>query len=92
MMMLAASPSRLGGLQITAAGGGGLELSWDPAVEEDVTEYLVAWGPEEDPFRNSVRVREPRATIDGTEWVVSVKALNSKGFEGWDWAQGRLER
>jgi hypothetical protein len=54
-----------------------------------VSRYVVAYGPEADPFRTRITVTEPRATLPalpvGTQ--IAVKAVNDKGLEGWDWAR-----
>jgi hypothetical protein len=54
-----------------------------------VASYVVAYGPAADPLRTRVQVSAPRATLPalppGTE--VAVKAINSRGLEGWDWAR-----
>ncbi len=88
MMYLASSPSRLNGLEATRAGGA-TEVSWTPAVEKDVTEYVVTYGPATNPAAKSIRVKEPRARLAdapiGTE--IAVKAINSRGLEGWDYAR-----
>jgi hypothetical protein len=49
----------------------------------------VASGPASDPLRRRVTVTEARATLDqiATGSVVSVKAVNARGLEGWDWAR-----
>ena len=51
--------------------------------------YIVAYGPAADPLRHKVTVTQPQATLPqvaaGT--VVSVKAVNARGLEGWDWAK-----
>jgi len=54
-----------------------------------VTGYVVAWGPANAPQRNTMRVVKPTATIPGAAagMVVSVKAVNARGLEGWDWAR-----
>lgn len=92
LMYLASSPSRLTGLTITA-GGTGTTVTWTPSPETGVGRYLVAYGPDSDPLRTQVTVTAPRAVLPslpaGTQ--VSVKAVNAKGLEGWDWARGRVE-
>jgi hypothetical protein len=92
-MLMASSPSRLTGLSVEV-GGGSVEVSWTPAAESDVTGYLVAYGPENDPMRNTLTVSEPRATLEGVTpgTVVAVKAMNRRGMTGWDWARGVVER
>ena len=88
LIYLASSPSRLNGLRATLAGSGA-DVSWTPAVERDVTQYVVSYGPASDPMRKTVRVKEPRVRLAdapaGTQ--VAVKALNSRGLEGWDYAR-----
>jgi hypothetical protein len=89
VMLMAASPSRLSGLELVQRGGG-VEVSWVPAVESDVVRYEVAYGPRDDPFAMSRSVPEPRIVLDdvGGGMVVSVKAVNRRGMVGWDWASG----
>jgi hypothetical protein len=92
VMMLASSPSRVQGLEASHdPEREGFYLTWTPAVETDVTEYLVATGPEDDPFRNVIRTAETNLFLSGqAPTVLSVKAVNEKGMEGWDWAQTRI--
>ena len=89
MMLMASSPSRLKGLEVSRVGGE-VRVDWVPAVETDVKEYLVAWGPEGDPFQNTRTVREPQAALGNLSagTVVSVKAVNDRRMAGWDWARG----
>jgi hypothetical protein len=91
-MLLASTPSRVGGLTAQREGGS-VVLAWNQAVEADVTGYRIAYGPEDDPQKTIVEVREAEASLEdlpaGT--VISVKAVNEKGMEGWDWARVRLE-
>jgi hypothetical protein len=88
LMMLASSPSRLGGLQL-ARTGSDVRATWTAARESGVVSYTVAWGPESDPLRNTTSVTGPAAILRGVEpgMVVSVKAVNAKGLSGWDWAR-----
>ena len=88
VMLLASIPSRVGGLK-AMGDGSSIAVSWDPAVEADVTGYRVAFGPEEDPLRFLHDVTDTSATLEGGEegWVISVKAVNERGMEGWDWAR-----
>ncbi len=89
LMLLASSPSRLGGLTATAPSDGVVELSWRPSPEGDVTGYLVSWGPADEPERWTRRVTAPRTQLREVVpgMVARVKAMNAKGLEGWDWAQ-----
>jgi hypothetical protein len=49
----------------------------------------VTYGPPDTPDEKQTRVSAPTITLasitPGT--VVAVKAINSKGLEGWDWAR-----
>jgi hypothetical protein len=88
LMYLASSPSRLKDLVVTRAERN-TTVAWTPAPETGVSRYVVAYGPEADPFRTRITVTEPRATLPalpvGTQ--IAVKAVNDKGLEGWDWAR-----
>ena len=89
-MLLASSPSRLTGLEVVARRGSTVEVKWTPSPESGVREYVVAYGPPSDPMRRVMRgVTEPRATLSGVSLadVISVKAVNQRGAEGWDWAR-----
>ena len=89
LMLLASSPSRLTHLKVDSFTGGAATLSWTPSPETGVASYIVAYGPAGDPFRRKIIVTQPRVTLPqmaaGT--VVSVKAVNARGLEGWDWAK-----
>ena len=89
LMLLASSPSRLGELKVDSFSGGSATLSWRPALEKGVTGYLVAYGPADKPEAQQTKTGKPSVTLSnitaGT--VVSVKAVNEKGMEGWDWAR-----
>lgn len=89
VMLLASSPARLKGLEVVSRRGARVQVEWTPAGEEDVREYVVAWGPAGGAPQRVVRASEPRATLDavapGTE--IAVKAINARGLVGWDWAR-----
>jgi hypothetical protein len=92
VMLLASSPSRVAGLMATRAGAGAT-LRWTPSPEKGVRSYRVAYGPAEDPLRTVVTVTEPTARIATLPAgsVVSVKAVNARGLEGWDWARVEVQ-
>lgn len=92
VMALASRPSRIRGLS-ARRGGDGVEVAWEAAPERNVAHYVVAWGPEDDPFRESITTAEPRAIISRLEQgrVVSVRAVDSSGLPGWDWARVVVE-
>jgi len=89
LMLLASSPSRLTNLKVDSYTGAVASLSWTPAPEHGIASYIVAHGPAGDPLRYRTVVTQPQVTLPqiaaGT--VVSVKAVNAHGLEGWDWAR-----
>lgn len=84
LIMLASSPSRIAGLAVN-----GTTATWTPSPEKGVTKYLVRYGPADAPERWSVEVTEARAVLPNLRagMTVAVKAVNSRGLEGWDWAR-----
>ncbi len=88
IVYLASSPSRLTDLRAARAASG-VDVTWTASPERGVTRYVVAYGPAVEPLRTRVTVATNRATLPalpaGT--TISVKAVNAKGLEGWDWAQ-----
>jgi hypothetical protein len=92
LMLLASSPSRLTDLKVESVSGGTAKLSWTPSPEKGVTGYIVAYGPVSSPRARTLRVTTPAATVPGIApgMVISVKAVNAKGLEGWDWARVTL--
>jgi hypothetical protein len=90
-ILLASSPSRLNDL-VVREGAQGFTASWTPAVESDVTGYIVRYGPPSDPERHHLSVPEAEAVLPGagSGTVVLVKAVNSRGLEGWDWARTEI--
>jgi Peptidase family M28 len=93
IMLLASSPSRVKDLRAVSQAGGPVTVTWTESLEERVTGYIVAWGPADAPLRNTMRVIKPTATIPGatTGMVVSVKAVNARGLEGWEWAKAVIK-
>ncbi|HSP92575.1 MAG TPA: M28 family peptidase [Vicinamibacterales bacterium] len=89
IMLLASSPSPVRDLRAAGPAGGPVSVTWAASPEKSVTGYIVAWGPADAPLRNRTRVIKPAATIPGAApgMVVSVKAVNARGLEGWDWAR-----
>ena len=89
VMLLASSPSRLTNLKLDSYTGAVASLSWTPAVESGVASYMVAYGPPADPLRHRTTVTQPQVTLPqiAPGAIVSVKAVNGRGFEGWDWAR-----
>lgn len=88
IMLLASSPSPVKDLRVVRFDGSDAEITWSPSPERNVRLYLVQY---ELPGGASERLRvtAPRVILrnvaPGT--VVSVKAVNGRGLEGWDWAR-----
>ena len=89
LMLMASSPSRLTNLKVESYTGAVASVSWTPSPEHGVVSYVVAYGPPGEPLRRKLTVTQPRATLAQvtTGTVVSVKAVNARGLEGWDWAK-----
>jgi hypothetical protein len=89
LMLLASSPSRLTDLKVDKFSGGSAVLSWKPSPETGVSSYLVSYGPASKPDAQQTRVSKPTITLSNVAagTTVAVKAVNNKGFEGWDWAR-----
>jgi hypothetical protein len=84
------------GLEAQPRTGGALDLTWAPALERGVVRYRVRYEnaagqtvEREAPAasRPSLRLENVRAGS-----TVSVKAVNDRGLEGWDWAHLPLAR
>jgi hypothetical protein len=72
---------------VVAFSNGTASLSWAASREKDVVGYVVACGPVNGADSPRIRVNGPAVTLPGTRpgTLVSVKAVNEKGMEGWDW-------
>jgi hypothetical protein len=86
LMLLASSPSRLTRLKVDSFRGTTASLSWTASPEAGVTSYIVGFGPAGDPSRTMINVTQAHATIAPVSagMVVRVKAVNTRGLEGWD--------
>jgi hypothetical protein len=89
VMLLASSPSRLSGLNVVRSEGATAELTWTPSPEKGVRRYLVRYTPAGGSQERTITVSEPRVRLtDAAQGTpVSVKAVNDRGLEGWDWAR-----
>jgi hypothetical protein len=88
LVYLASSPSRLKDLKAERKGGT-LDVTWTASPEKGVKSYIVAYGPASDPLRTRVTVATNRAALPAVPagGMISVKAVNARGLEGWDWAR-----
>jgi hypothetical protein len=89
IMLLASSPARLTNLKIDSYTGGTAAVSWTPSAESGVTSYIVAYGSPSSPLQHRVTTTQPRATLAQVPpgAIISVKAVNARGLESWDWAR-----
>jgi dipeptidyl aminopeptidase/acylaminoacyl peptidase len=89
LMLLASSPARLADLKVDSFSNGTAQVSWTPSPEKGVTGYIVTYGPRQNLEAQQLRVTTPSARIPKVQpgMVISVKAVNSRGLEGWDWAR-----
>ena len=89
LMLMASSPSRIAGLKVESFTNGTAKVSWTPSPEKGITGYIVTAGPAGAPEGKQIKVTSPSATVPGITpgTVISVKAINAKGLEGWDWAR-----
>jgi hypothetical protein len=88
VMLMASSPSRVEGLQANPVEGGGVALTWQPAVEKKVRGYRVRYTPAAGGAERSVVVTAAAAKIPAPApgSTIGVRALGVNGTEGWDWA------
>lgn len=91
LMLLASSPSRITGITLTPAGGG-FSATWTPSPERGIVRYRVTYGPTDAPSRWSLSVTTPRAVLPHARrgMIVSVKAVNRRGLDGWDWGRATV--
>jgi Tol biopolymer transport system component len=78
IMYLASAPSPVRDLSVK-----GTQVTWTPSPEKGVTSYILSHGGREQ------KVTVSRATVTGlkTGDAVRVRAVNSRGMQGWDWAR-----
>jgi hypothetical protein len=88
LMLLASSPSRLTNLKIESRTAAGVTVSWTASPEKNVTSYVVSYAAAGAPGGRVV-VKSPRAIVPALKpgAVISVKAMNDRGLEGWDTAR-----
>jgi hypothetical protein len=91
-VLMASSPSRVGGLTAARAADGSVDLRWAPAVERGVTSYRVRWEDGEGRTGGARVVRGSSARLAGVPAgaTVAVRAIGARGLEGWDWARAPL--
>ncbi len=91
MMMLASSPAPVKDLKVVSFDGRTAELAWTASPEKSVKHYVVAYGTDEARLKQ-VKVSAPKVTLKDAKpgMTIKVKAVHTKGLEGWDWARVKL--
>ena len=91
LMLLASSPSRIKGLEIST-NGNTVNATWIASPEKGITKYLVQYTNTSGEVE-TVEVNTTKASLSNvaSESTVKVKAVNEKGFEGWDWAKAEVK-
>ncbi|MGH7579950.1 MAG: M20/M25/M40 family metallo-hydrolase, partial [Gemmatimonadales bacterium] len=89
VVLMASSPSRLEGVTASRGAGGTVEVGWKPAIERGVTSYRVRWEDGEGRTGGMRVVRGTSARLTGVPpgATVAVRAIGTRGLEGWDWAR-----
>jgi Peptidase family M28 len=92
IVLMASSPSRLGEVKATRAADGRVDVSWPAAVERGVTSYRVRWEDEDGKTGGTQVVRGTSIRMAAVPQLatIAVRAIGSRGIEGWDWARARL--
>jgi Tol biopolymer transport system component len=86
LMMLANAPSKVTGLEAVPQARNSLRISWNASPENDIDHYLVRYtGQNGDDI--TVQARNTNITVRDVaeDSPIAVKAVNSRGIEGWDW-------
>jgi hypothetical protein len=81
IMYLSSAPSPVKDLQIK-----GSEVSWTASLEKGITAYVVSHAGREQ------KVTATHANISGLKAgdTLMVRAVNSRGLQGWDWARATV--
>lgn len=94
MMLLASSPAMIKGLELVRLRGNSAEIKWTASPESGISSYEIVYGPAENPDLHEMTVNAPGANLPeaGPGTLVKVRAVNSSGLHGWDWARLIIER
>jgi Tol biopolymer transport system component len=91
LMLLASSPSRIKDLAAKKQGAK-YTISWTPSPENGITGYKIEYTDKSGNLKSDDVAGTPvslQGIRSGSE--IRVKAVNSEGFEGWDWARVTAE-
>ena len=88
-VLMASSPSRLAEVTASRVTGGAVEVSWKPAIERGVASYRVRWEDGQGATGGLRVVRGTSVRLAGVPEgaAIAVRAIGTRGLEGWDWAR-----
>ncbi len=91
LMLLASSPSRIKGLEAKKSGSN-YSVSWTASPEKGITGYMIEYTDRSGETKTE-SVTGTTAFLKNVKAgsQIKVKAVNDKGFEGWDWARVAAE-
>ena len=85
-MMLANAPSKVTGLNVLDLGGNQTDVSWNASPESDIDFYIVKYTDQMgNSHEQTVRGTETSLNRADISKPISVKAVNNRGIQGWDW-------
>jgi len=93
IMLLASAPSRIKGLSIENSTKNEITFKWDKSTENNIIHYIVEYSFDMDKSYKINIVESPTFQIKLEKSLkrnninIRVKAVNSSGMEGWDWAR-----
>jgi hypothetical protein len=92
VVLMASSPSRLAGVAASRDASGVVRVTWKPAPERGVTSYRIRWEDGGGKVGGIRVVKEASARLTGVPKgaAVAVRAIGSRGLEGWDWTRVTL--
>jgi hypothetical protein len=92
VMLMASSPSRATGLTAIRGEAGAVEVRWSAAPERGVTSYRLRWEDREGKIGGLRVVRDTTARLTGVPAgaTIQVRAIGTRGLEGWDWARAAV--
>jgi len=86
LMMLANAPSKVTGLNVLDLGGNQTDVSWNASPESDIDFYIVKYTDQMgNSHEQTVRGTETSLNRADISKPISVKAVNNRGIQGWDW-------
>jgi Tol biopolymer transport system component len=86
LMMLANAPSKVTGLEVLDLGGNQSDVRWNASPESDIDFYVVKYTDQMgNPHEQTVSGTEILLNRADLSKPISVKAVNNRGIQGWDW-------